>query len=234
MSVQDSHSATVPVMTMDRGDEARIAAPMRWWARIHGSMDSPSDLVHVAKLAIGTNGYLGFNVGRSTGDDMGQPSFNSTNPQRGHHLPGQAAFDLTIANGNRHEAKRRCLYAALMTLHGADHGAVITVRQVLHGAIPANGNTPTAGNNSTLIQQQHVVLREVFSDLSRVPLRDLVVEDELGPLHPEGSTRLILEVWALIAGNNIHDREGRGCGSVTSPRLSRGEGAQSCHPRAIR
>jgi hypothetical protein len=32
--------------------------------------------------------------------------------------------------------------------------------------------------------------------------------------HQIGCTRLILEVWALRAGNYIHDREGRGRGSV--------------------
>ena len=40
MLVQDSHSATVPVTTMDRGQGARIVAPIRWWARIQGAMDS--------------------------------------------------------------------------------------------------------------------------------------------------------------------------------------------------
>src|SRR5450631_589798 len=147
---------------------------------------------------------------------MDEPSLYSTGPQRRHYFPGEAAFGLTVANGDRHKAKLRCLDAALVTFHGADHGTVITVRQVLQPAIPANWHPPTAGNNSPLIQQQHVVLREAFSDLRYALLRDRVVENELGPLHPEGSSRLILEVWALRAGNDIHDREARGRVSVVS------------------
>ena len=52
-----------------------------------------------------------------------------------------------------------------MAFDGADHGGVVTVRQVLHGAVPANRHTPAAGDNSILIQQQHVVLREELGDL---------------------------------------------------------------------
>jgi hypothetical protein len=75
MSVQDSHSATVPVMTMDRAHAVRTTAPMRWWVRIHGSIESPSGRVQAAKLAIGTNGYFGFSVGRSGAMTWASPAW---------------------------------------------------------------------------------------------------------------------------------------------------------------
>ncbi len=59
---------------------------------------------------------------------------------------------------------------------------------------------PTAGNNSILIQQQHVVLREEFGDLCLVLRHDRVMrEKNLGPLHPERWVRLALEIWPLTA-----------------------------------
>ena len=42
------HSAMLPVITIDREAGARTVAPIRWWVRIQGSMDSPSAPVQVA------------------------------------------------------------------------------------------------------------------------------------------------------------------------------------------
>jgi hypothetical protein len=76
-------------------------------------------------------------------------------------------------------------------------------------------------------------LREAFSDLSHVLLRDRVVEDESGPLHLEGGTRLILKVWALRDGPKLaprtgypHSGQGDGCQDVT--RQDAGGGVQKC------
>jgi|HubBroStandDraft_4_1064222.scaffolds.fasta_scaffold206321_2 hypothetical protein len=66
-----------------------------------------------------------------------------------------------------------------------------------------DGDPPAPGNHLTVLEEKHVVLREVCLDAADVLARDRVVKDELWPDSAEGISGLFIEIITVGCGDDL-------------------------------
>ena len=79
----------------------------------------------------------------------------------------------------------------------ADQCPVIAVRQGADRPVPAHRHSPAPGHHLAVVEEQHVVLREVCLDAADVFVGDRVVEDEFWPDGAEGIPGLFIEITTV-------------------------------------
>ncbi len=119
---------------------------------------------------------------------------------------GSSAGALPVSTDRcSHDAERVGRLGVLVPGHRADQRTVVAaVGKAAHLPVPAEGDGPGSRHDVTLLEQHHVVVREVLLDPLDVLTRDRIVEDELRPRGTKRRASLVIEVMPL-AGRDYLD-----------------------------
>jgi hypothetical protein len=146
---------------------------------------------------MGANGHRLFRAGPDRCDDALEASGGRSLPEGGERLPRQPAA-LSIGFDSRsHDAQRVGRGGVFVVGYRAGQCAVVAIRQGAYRSIPSNWHSPASGYHLAVVEEQHIVLREVRLDAAYVFGDDRVVEDELWPDGAEGIPGLPVEIMTV-------------------------------------
>src|SRR5580658_11097314 len=137
-------------------------------------------------------------------DDTLEAGGGRSLPEGGERLPRQPAALPIGFDGRGHDAQRVGPGRVFVVGYRADQGAVIAVRQGAYRSVPSNWHSPASGYHLAVVEEQHIVLREVCLDAAYVFGDDRVVEDELRPDGAEGIPGLPVEIMTVARRDHLY------------------------------